>query len=313
MSHSDATPVRPDAPDADDLNRPDSPAAWFVRLLKGVAVGVGAILPGLSGGVLAVIFKIYDPMIKFLARPFHRFWDNVRYFIPVGIGGVIGVVLFSILVSAAFGKYEPLFVTLFIGFVVGTFPSLWRQAGQQGRTTKHLIILAVAAVAIFALMLLGGQMDLDVTPNLPVWIASGLIVGLGAIVPGMSPSNFLIYFGLYNKMTDGIKDGDFGVIIPLFIGVVLSVLLFAKAANWAFQHHYAGMYHFILGLVVGSSLAIFPTVVFVPEDMAKTELSLPIFLLACLVMLAIGTVASWAFSKVEDRYSGEREALEATR
>ena len=305
------TPVRPDAPDVTDLHAPDSVGAWLVRLLRGIAVGVGFILPGLSGGVLAVIFKIYDPLIKFLANPFRNLWRQVKYFLPVGIGGLIGVFLFSVVVSAAFGRYEAIFVCLFIGFVIGTFPSLWRQAGQQGRAAKHGLILVVSAVVIFAIMLLGGSMNLEVPPSIPVWLGSGALIGLGVIVPGMSPSNFLIYFGLYNKMTDGIKDVDPAVFIPLFIGLVLCVVLLAKAANWAFDRHYAGMYHFILGMVAGSSLAIFPTVVLDPERVERTGLGWGAFLGACAVMLVLGVIASWLFSKVEDRYSTERGAIES--
>lgn len=293
------------------LSAPESVGAWVVRLLKGIAIGIGFILPGLSGGVLAVIFKVYDPMIKFLGNLRYRFWANVRYFIPIGIGGVIGVVLFSIVVAAAFGRYEAAFVTLFIGFVIGTFPSLWRQAGEQGRSAKDWGVLAVAAAFIFVVMLLGGQVDLTVTPNLAVWVGSGALIGLGVIVPGMSPSNFLIYFGLYDKMAEGIKDFDPGVFLPLFIGLVLCVVLFAKGANWAFAHHYSVMYHFILGMVVGSSLAIFPTVVFTAAAIDKSEMSMPLFLASCAVMLVLGVAASWLFSKIEDRYSGERAAIEA--
>ena len=304
-------PVRPDAPEASDLHAPDTVGRWLVRLLKGIAVGVGFILPGLSGGVLAVIFKIYDPLIKFLANPFRNFWRQLKYFLPVGIGGIIGVVLFSIVVSAAFGRYEAAFVCLFIGFVIGTFPSLWRTAGKQGRAAKHWIILAVSAVVILGIMLVGGGLDLEVPPSLPVWLGSGALIGLGVIVPGMSPSNFLIYFGLYDKMAEGIKDFDPVVFVPLAIGLVLCVVLFAKAANWAFDHHYAGMYHFILGMVAGSSLAIFPTVVLTREAIDKAGLGMGAFLAFCAVMLVAGIIASWLFSKVEDRYADERDAIEA--
>lgn len=308
---ADASGARRRAPQDAHLDAPESVGAWLVRLLKGIAVGVGFILPGLSGGVLAVIFKIYDPLIKFLANPFRNLLRQIRYFLPVGIGGMIGVWLFSVVVAAAFGRFEAAFVCLFIGFVIGTFPSLWRTAGKNGRAPKHLVILAVSAAAIFIVMLAGGGLNLQVPPSIPVWFGSGALIGLGVIVPGMSPSNFLIYFGLYDRMAQGIKDVDPAVFIPLFIGLALCVVLFAKAANWAFDRHYAGMYHFILGMVAGSSLAIFPTVVFDPARVERAGLGWPAFLAFCAAMLVVGVVASWLFSKVEDRYSGERDAIDA--
>ncbi|MDI9604233.1 MAG: DUF368 domain-containing protein [Bacteroidota bacterium] len=281
---------------------------WFIRLVKGALVGIGFILPGLSGGVLAVIFGIYDPLIRFLANLRDKFLKNVLYFLPVGIGAAIGIILFAVVVERAFGKYAAQFVCLFVGFVAGTFPSLSKTAGKQGRGRSSILILILSTLAIFTLMLLGGRQLTEVTPNLMVWLGSGLLMGLGLIVPGMSPSNFLIYFGLYDKMAIGIKNFDFGVIIPLAIGFIVCVLLFAKAVAWLFKHHYSGTYHFILGMVVGSSLAIFPTVVFpafTPEGLTAAGLSFAGSLLFCTTLFIVGTVASYLFSKVEERYPRE--------
>ncbi|WP_353081484.1 DUF368 domain-containing protein [Tessaracoccus lapidicaptus] len=295
------------------IDRPESLRSWIGRLLKGVAVGVGAILPGLSGGVLAVIFGLYDPMIRFLADMRKRFWRNVAFFIPIALGMAIGIFAFSVLVKAAFDSYAAQFTCLFIGFVIGTFPSLYRQAGRHGRTSRHLVILGVAAAAIFLLMLAGGQMLVQVTPSIPVWFGSGALIGLGVIVPGMSPSNFLIYFGLYDKMAGGIKDGDLGVIIPLAVGVVVCVLLLARGAAWLFDRYYGAMYHLILGMVVGSSLAIFPTVVFpafTDAGLTASGLTLPVAVLFAVAMLVVGAIASYLFSKVEDNVSDKRHEIE---
>lgn len=296
-------------PEFAHLDAPMSIGALITRFVKGILVGIGFILPGLSGGVLAVIFRIYDPIIRFLSKPFFRFVRQVFYFIPIGLGAAIGVLLFSIVVDAAFGKYAAQFICLFIGFVAGTFPSLFRQAGKQGRKPLHWAIMVISALVIFAIMLFGGNLALNVTPNFLVWIGSGALIGLGVIVPGMSPSNFLIYFGLYDKMAAGIKDFDMMVIIPLIIGLAACVLLFAKAAAWAFDNYYAGMYHFILGMVVGSSAAIFPTVVFPAfsgAGLAETGLSLGAAIAFAVALFIVGTIASWLFSKVEDRVSVER-------
>ena len=283
-------------------------ADWFIRLLKGALVGIGFILPGLSGGVLAVIFGIYDPLIRFLANLKHKFVKNIMFFLPVAIGAAIGIVLFAIVVEKAFGKYAAQFVCLFVGFVAGTFPSLYKTAGKQGRKSSDKIILLVSTLAIFSLMLIGGRQLTEVSPNIMVWLGSGLLMGLGLIIPGMSPSNFLIYFGLYDKMATGIKEFDFLVIIPLIIGFVICVLLFAKVAAWLFRKYYSGMYHFILGMVVGSSLAIFPTVVFpafTSEQLTITGLSFSSSLLFCLILFIIGTLLSYQFSKVEEKYPRE--------
>ena len=282
---------------------------WFVRFIKGIIVGIGFILPGLSGGVLAVIVGMYDPLIKFLANLKEKFLKNAMFFLPFAVGAAVGIVLFAVVVEKAFGQYAAQFVCLFVGFVAGTFPSLFKTAGKQGRKNKDFFILILSAVGIFALMLAGGKQLTEVNPHVLSWLASGLLMGLGLIIPGLSPSNFLIYFGMYDKMATGIKDFDFAVIIPLVIGFILCVILFSKIAAYLFKKYYPGMYHFILGLVIGSSLAIFPTVVFPafqPAQLSAAGLSFTGALLFCLVLFAAGTVASYLFSKLEEKYSREK-------
>ncbi|MFZ2791052.1 MAG: DUF368 domain-containing protein [Bacteroidales bacterium] len=281
---------------------------WIIRLLKGTLVGIGAILPGLSGGVLAVIFGLYEPLLKFLADLKKDFVKNVLFFIPVIIGVAFGIFLFAIVVEKAFGRYAAIFVCLFIGFVIGTFPSLYKTAGKKGRSTKDMVILIISALAIFTLMLVGEQQLVNVTPDIPVWFGSGALIGLGLIVPGMSPSNFLIYFGLYDKMAAGINSFDMAVVIPLTAGVIVCVLLFAKLASFLFRKYYSGMYHFILGMVVGSSLAIFPVIVFPAfkaDMLSASGLSFGATVALCLVMLVVGSLATWLFSKVEEKYPRE--------
>ena len=220
----------------------------------------------------------------------------------------IGIFLFSVVVEKAFGKYAAIFICLFVGFVIGTFPSLYRTAGKQGCKTKDILIMLISALVLFGLMMLGEKQLMDVAPGILSWLGSGALISLGLIVPGMSPSNFLIYFGLYDKMASGIKDLDLSVIIPLIVGAVICVLLFAKLAAHLFRKYYSGMYHFILGMVIGSSVAIFPAIVFPalkPEVLSAAGLSIAGAVLLCIAMLIAGTVASYLFSKVEEKHPRE--------
>ncbi len=264
---------------------------WIVRLVKGALIGIGAIVPGLSGGVLMVVFGIYEPLLRFLANLHHKFIKNIAFFLPVGIGGALGILGFSAVVDFAFTHYAAQFTWLFIGFICGTFPSLVKTSGKEGRKPWHWVLLLFVSVGTFLLMnWLETIRSVTMAQNFWTWILSGALTGLGLVVPGMSPSNFLIYLGLYQPMASGIKQLDFGVIIPLILGVILVVLLFAKLVNWLFKKHYTFMYHLILGIVVGSTAAI------IPSGVSGWTIAV------CALLFFAGAAASYGLAIVDEKH-----------
>ncbi len=269
---------------------------WIVRFLKGILVGIGFITPGLSGGVLAVVFGLYERLMRFLGNFTQQFMKNALFFLPVGIGGVLGVVGFSAVVDYAFTYYAALFTWLFIGFIAGTFPSLFKTSGKQGRKWWHWIVLVVTAIGIvFFMRWMAAVRSVQLAQNFVNWLLSGALIGLGVVVPGMSPSNFLIYLGLYQPMAFGIRSLDLGVIIPLALGGILCVLLLARIISWLFKKFYAFMYHFILGIVIGSTIAI------IPEGVSGWTIAL------CALLFLVGAAVSFGLAKLDEKYS--REAL----
>lgn len=276
------------------LKKKDSIGDWLFRLIKGVLVGIGFIVPGLSGGVLAVILGIYEPLMRFLGNLREKFIRNVIFFLPVGIGGVIGVVAFSAVVDYAFSNFAAPFIWLFIGFIAGTFPSLIKTSGKRGRKPWHWVLLAAITAGTFLLMRwMESIQNVDMAPSFGSWLLSGAMIGLGVVVPGMSPSNFLIYLGLYQPMAAGIKTLDLGVIIPLVLGLIACVLLFARVVSWLFDKSYAFMYHLILGIVIGSTLAI------IPGGVSGWTIAL------CALLFVIGAACSYALAKVDEKHPHE--------
>jgi len=268
---------------------------WLIRLIKGALVGIGAIVPGLSGGVIAVVFGIYEPLMRFLGNLRVKFLKNVLFFLPIGIGGVLGVVGFSAVVDYAFTHFAAQFTWLFIGFISGTFPSLYKTSGKEGRKPWYWLLLLGMAVGTFYYMFwMETIRNVTLTPNIWVWLLSGLLMGLGLVVPGMSPSNFLIYLGLYQPMASGIRQLDLGVIIPIVIGVVICILIFAKLISWLFNKAYPVMYHLILGIVVGSTAAIIPHGVSGWSTIA-----------VCAMLFVLGAAGSFALSKLDEKYPHE--------
>jgi len=209
----------------------------------------------------------------------------------VGIGGIIGVVAFSAVVDFAFTYYAAFFTWLFIGFIAGTFPSLVKTSGKQGRSWWHwLLLVSTAAGTVFLMRWMEGIRSVQLAPSFANWMLSGAMIGLGVVVPGMSPSNFLIYLGLYQPMAFGIRSLDLGVIIPLALGGLLCVLLLARLISWLFKRYYTFMYHFILGIVVGSTIAI------IPEGVSGRTIAL------CVLLFLVGAVISFALAKLDEKY-----------
>ncbi len=267
---------------------------WILRFVKGLFIGSGFILPGVSGGALAAVFGIYERIISFLAHITKDFKKNVIYFIPVGLGGIVGVFLLSFVVSFFLGTYEVQILWFFVGCILGTIPALWKQAGKKGRKNKHINILVVSFFLSLAFLLFGEQMlsGGQVPQNIFTWAIAGALIGLGVIVPGLSPSNFLVYMGMYKDMADGVKNVDFAVIIPIMIGAAACVLLLSKVMDYVFSRAYAGLFHAILGIVFAS------TIIIVPRNFNYLSLGV----IVCILMCIAGAALGYWMSALEDKY-----------
>nr|WP_228414919.1 DUF368 domain-containing protein [Vagococcus penaei] len=267
---------------------------WLLRFIKGMFIGSGFILPGVSGGALAAIFGIYERIISFLAHITKNFKQNVLYFLPVGLGGLTGVFLLSFGVSYLLGNFETIILWFFIGCIVGTVPSLWREAGKKGRTSTDTSVMIVTFILGFAFLLFGSQIfQGNVAQNFFTWLIAGGLIGLGMIVPGLSPSNFLVYMGMYKAMSDGIKNLDLSVLIPLAIGAIICVLALSKVMDYIFSIAYAKLFHFILGIVFASTVMIIP--------LNYTGFTVVSYL-ACIVMLVLGILLGKWMSSLEEKY-----------
>ncbi|HHT65632.1 MAG: DUF368 domain-containing protein [Caldicoprobacterales bacterium] len=233
----------------------------LIDFLKGVAIGTGAIAPGVSGGTLAVIFGVYERITAAIASLFHDFWKKVREFFPLALGGIVGVLAFSNIIHYLFHHYELEVKYLFIGLMLGTFPSLRRQADKKGFRLWYLIPFALTLAAAILLSSTEGtfvQDSAQADSNLPLLVLCGAIIGFGTIIPGVSASFILMYMNTYSLILEGIARLNLAVLIPAGAGFVITVLGLAKLINLLFDKAYGYTYYAVFGLTAGSILAIFP-------------------------------------------------------
>ncbi len=233
---------------------------WLFRVLQGALIGGGAILPGISGGVLCAVFGIYQPMMALLAHPIRTFKKYFFLLLPVLIGWGIGFYLFAKVLSRLFeNSYMSSMGTwLFFGLIMGMMPQLFREAGKQGRTYKSWISLGVSMVLILSLLvfLQYGARISNIQPNLWWYLLCGVLWGLSLVIPGLSSSSILLFLGLYQTMTDGISHFSLEVLAPMAVGIALVILLTARSINYMFDKHYSSAYHAVLGFVIASTIGI---------------------------------------------------------
>lgn len=233
---------------------------WLRDLLCGVLIGAGAILPGVSGGVLAVVFDIYRPFMEVLTHPREAIPKYWRWFLPIGLGCAIGFLGFAKGIAAAIDVSSTVTTWLFIGLIVGTVPSLFREAGKEGRSIGSWVSMAVCAGAIFfSLFYVGKVICVTVEPNFWWYNFCGALWGMSLVIPGLTSSSVMMALGLYQPMLEGLARLDFLVLSACLPGMVLTILLLTRLVSWFFRKHYSIAFHGIFGIVLASTLVIIPT------------------------------------------------------
>lgn len=231
---------------------------FLFRILQGALIGLGAVLPGISGGVLAVIFGVYQPIMECLANPLQGVKKHLKMLMPIGIGVVVGFLGIAKVLAFLLERYPDPSVCLFIGLIAGMLPSLYREAGEQGRNKNSFISLGAAFAVVLALLVTLKVIQVNIVPNFAWYLFCGFCLALSVIAPGMSFSTLLMPLGLYTPFIDGIGDLSFGVLIPGGVGALLTVILFSQAVNSLMKHHYSVMFHAIIGVVVAATIVIVP-------------------------------------------------------
>lgn len=268
-------------------NRKSRPLQVIFRIVQGALIGLGAVLPGISGGVLSVIFGIYKPIMELLSNPLKNFKTHIPKLIPVFIGGVIGFLGVANILSFFLEKYPDPSVCVFIGLITGMLPSLFREAGEQGKSKGSCISLIVCMCIIF-LILIGLQMtSLEVRPNFFWYLFCGFCLALSLIAPGMSFSTLLMPLGLYAPFVDGIGHFNLNILIPAGIGALVTVICLAKAINALFDNFYSIAFHGIIGIVIAATVMIIPVSGFTSAGTAIVNI----------ICIAAGIAAALALDK----------------
>lgn len=234
----------------------------LVNFFKGMAIMVSTLVPGVSGGTMAIVLGIYDDLIHAVGSFFEDWKKHSKLLIQLGAGAIIGLLLFSNLIETALNHYPIVMRFLFIGIILGGIPILYKRAISIEKNKSDFIYLIIGLV----IALFMSQDTSSVTTMASVGgvkgfiflFIAGIIIAIALILPGISGSYVLLIFGLYDTVLNAINTVNISLLVPLLLGAIVGTLATTKAIEKLLQKYPGKTYMMILGFVMGSILPIYP-------------------------------------------------------
>jgi len=243
--------------------------------LHGLLMGGADIVPGVSGGTVALIVGIYAHLIESISRavaavplllrgrPGLAFrsilsveWTLV---IPLSAGIMTAIMVGSTVIPGLIENHPVVMRALFFGLIAGSLTLPWRRIQQ--RTRRNLAVLVVAAVIAF--MLAGLPATSVESPALPLVFAAAAIAICAMILPGVSGAFLLLLMGMYEPTLDALRARDLAYIAVFMAGAMVGLATFASALRWLLVHARDVTMAALVGLMAGSLRALWP---FIEDD-----------------------------------------------
>lgn len=234
----------------------------FINFLKGIAISISTLVPGVSGGTMAIILGVYDDLIHAIGSFFDDWRKHTYLLLQIGLGGLLGLVAFTPILEKTFKTYPIEMGFLFIGVVLGGVPVLYKRATAVEKNKLDLIYLFLGLIvatfmaskpeSVSSMATTGGS------TGFIFLIIAGIIIAVALILPGISGSFMLLILGLYDVTLRAINERNITYLIPLGIGLVIGTLSTTKIIEKLLKKYPGKTYMLILGFVLGSIIPIYP-------------------------------------------------------
>ena len=284
---------------------------WILDILRGAVIGVSNIIPGVSGGTMAVSMGIYDRVIYAVNNLFKQFKKNFRELLPIIIGVLIGLFAFAALIGTLLGtKSDEIPLTrlptnfAFIGLILGGLPAIYKRVNMKNAKIPGIILFLVFLALVVVLPLLNPPEARTVDHSFGtvlLMIPLGAIASSTMVIPGISGSMILMLLGYYNSVINAMNDlrsGDWSslaILLPYVVGLLIGIVCIAKLMNYLLKKHGALTFCAIFGLVIGSPVAL------LMQNRECFALANTGNWIACVVFLIVGFAVAWFMSTLDKK------------
>ncbi len=233
--------------------------ARLMIILKGFIVGASMLVPGVSGGAMAIMINIYDQLIAAVSHLNYRLKDNLALLILFSLGGICGMILISFPLSKIISAHYNLAVYFFLGAVAGSIPMIIKKTGLK---RWRIIDFGYLALGIIFIILMADMPQLfsmnNNTPHLIFLISIGIFSAVACILPGISLSYTWLIWGVYDQVMLAFKELNIGFLAPLGLGLLIGIFLTARFLEKMLNKYPEPTYLIILGFIIGSIISVFP-------------------------------------------------------
>ena len=235
----------------------------FIKdFIKGIAIGAGAILPGISSGVICVIFGIYETLLNCVLNFFKNVKENFKILFPFVLGVFGGIILFGNILKYVFYAYPIQTKFIFIGLILGNIPALIKKACSKQTFKLRYLMYLIATFSIgIGLVILEDTLNISNTATEYSYIfliISGLLMSAGVIIPGISSTLILMLLGVYDAYLVSISSLFLPLLIPMGIGLFIGSLLCMKLIKFFLEKFYIQTFFSIIGFTLGSIFVLYP-------------------------------------------------------
>ncbi|MEQ6378677.1 DUF368 domain-containing protein [Bacillaceae bacterium S4-13-56] len=262
------------------------------NIYRGLAMGTSDVIPGVSGGTIAVVLGIYDRLIAAISGIFSKEWKkHLGFLIPLGVGVVGALLLFSHLVDWLLANYPQPTNFFFLGLIIGVLPFLLKKAEvKKNFRTGHYFMFVVAAILCASLVFFKPDEAAAILDSLSmstifILFFSGWLASMAMLLPGISGSFVLLIIGIYPSFIAALKDLNIPVLMVIGSGIVVGLIVSSKLIRYSLEHFPSMTYAAIIGLVIGSTVVIFPGFA---SDMTLLLLSIGSFALGLAAAVGLG-------------------------
>lgn len=224
---------------------------------KGFIIGLGKVMPGVSGSVLAISFGIYDKIIDIVGNFPKKIKNNIKFVIPIMLGFIVSLTLFSNLLSILINKYYVIMMFLFLGLIIGGMPDLIKKFKFRMST---IIIFLISFAFVTLISFLNQINNINKIDSLSfIWI--GLLEAFTSIVPGISGTAIMMIIGCYNSVLTMFSNifllSNLKYLILFLIGVSVGAILTSKLISYLLKKYYDKVFASIAGFMCSSILFLF--------------------------------------------------------